>query len=118
MSRRSGFTLLEVLVTMVVLSIGALAVMKFTSQAQDTMAESRQLEYLCSLADRQVLELERDGFASSLSRSGEFPEDPGYVWSAKSSLLREGGWYRMELVVTNEESGRRVVVERIFRERL
>ena len=118
MKHNAGFTLIEALVTLTVLSIGALAIMKFTSQTQDMMAEIRHLDTMSRLASLEMQVLEKDGFSSSLSREGEFEDYPGYKWTAKSSLLRSGGWYRMVLVVTRSDTGNSVKVERVFRELL
>lgn len=118
MTRRAGFTLMEVLVTLTILSVGALAIMKHTSQTQDLMADISHLDTMSRLAGLQMQELEKDDFSSSLNRDGEFEDYPGYEWAAKSHLIREGGWYRMELVVKRKDTGRSVKMERIFRELL
>lgn len=118
MKRRSGIILIEVLVTLTVLSIGALAIMKHTSQTQDMMAEIRHLDTMSRLAGLKMHDLEKDGFSSSLSRDGTFEEYPGYEWAASSHLVQDGGWYRLKLVVRRRDTERSVVVERIFRELL
>lgn len=116
--RSLGFTLIEVLVTLVVISVGALAVMKFANETQDLAAEITHLDTMSRLTVLQMSELEREGFSSATSKDGDFEDYPGYTWSAESSLLRTGGWYRMTLVVTRTDTGRTVKAERIFREQL
>ncbi|WP_147822605.1 type II secretion system protein [Salidesulfovibrio onnuriiensis] len=116
MSSNAGFTLIEVLVTLAILSIGALAVMKHVSQTQDMMADIGHTDTMARLAGMKLHELEEDGFSASLSRQGGFDGAPGFSWTAQSGLLESGGWYRMELVVRREDSGRSLVVERLFRE--
>jgi prepilin-type N-terminal cleavage/methylation domain-containing protein len=116
MLRKSAFTLIEVLVTMTVLSIGALAIMKYASQSQDMMADIVHIDTLSRLAGVELRELEKDGFSASLSREGSFDDYPGYSWAAKTHLLMSGGWYRLVLVVRRDDTGRTVTVERIFRE--
>jgi prepilin-type N-terminal cleavage/methylation domain-containing protein len=116
--RRAGFTLIEVLVTMVVLSIGAMAVMKYATQTQEVSAEISHLDTMSRLAVVKLVDLEDEGLTSSFSRDGFFEDYPGYRWSAKSSAIMTGGWYRMEVVVVREDSGRSVTVERVFRELL
>ncbi|BDQ38444.1 hypothetical protein SYK_28040 [Pseudodesulfovibrio nedwellii] len=118
MKREAGFTLIEVLITLIVLSVGALAIMKHTSQTQDLMAEIRHLDTISRLAGLKMQDLEKDGFSSSLSREGTFEDHPGYEWSASSHLLKDGGWYRLKLVVRRDDTDRSVKVERIFRELL
>ena len=118
MKRSAGFTLIEVLVTLTVLSISALAIMKHTSQTQDMMAEIRHIDTMSRLAGLKMQELEKDGFFSSLSKLGEFEDYPGYEWRASSHLLRDGGWYRLLLVVVRKDTGQTVKIERIFRELL
>lgn len=116
MKRETGFTLIEVLVTLTILSIGALAVMKHTSQTQDLMADIEHLDTMSRLAGMKMQELEKDGFSVSLARQGGFENVPGFFWSATTSLLRTGGWYRIELVVSRRDTDRSVTVERVFRE--
>lgn len=118
MGGKDGFTLVEVLVTLTVLSIAALGIMKFSTQSQDMSAEIDHIDGLSRLAVIQLYELEKDGFSASLSREGGFDEAPDYRWTAKSHLLTEGGWYRLTLTVTRKDTGRTLVVERIFRELL
>ena len=118
MRGKVGFTLIEVLVTLTVLSIGALAIMQYSKQAQDTTAEITHLDTMSRLASLQMQKLEKEDFSSSFSREGEYEDYPGYSWEAQSHLLKSGGWYRMELTVRRKDSGRTVVVERIFREKL
>ncbi|WP_243543977.1 type IV pilus modification PilV family protein [Pseudodesulfovibrio tunisiensis] len=116
--RSEGFTLIEVLVTLVVLSIGALSVMKFASQTQEVSAEISHTDAMSRLAGIRMLELEKDGFSSSFSRSGGFDDEPGYEWSAGSVGVNDDGWYRMVLEVRRRDTGRTVILERVFRELL
>lgn len=118
MTGRGGFTLIEVLATLTVLSLAAMGIMRFASQAQDMSAEIDHIETMSRLASMEMFDLEKEGFSSSTDRSGEFEDEPGYDWTARSNLLREGGWYRMKLTVRRKDSGRTLVMERIFREQL
>jgi prepilin-type N-terminal cleavage/methylation domain-containing protein len=115
---RAGFTLLEVLVALLVISVGALAVMRFASQTGDMAAETSHLETMSRLASEQLRELARDGYSSSLSREGDFKDHSGYVWAARSRLVREGGWYVLGVTVTRRDTKRSVTVERLFREKM
>ena len=116
MRGRAGFTLIEVLVTLTVLSIGALGVMKYVSETQDLAADITHIDTMSRLAVLQMNALEKDGLTSSLSRDGVFDDYPGYEWNAKSHLLKSGGWYRLALTITRTDTGRFVVLERVFRE--
>jgi len=116
--KHAGFTLLEVLVALLVISVGALAVMRFAVQAGDMTAETAHLEGMSRLASEKLRELGREGYTSSLSREGKFDDPPGYAWAARSRLVREGGWYVMGVTVTRRDTKRSVTVERLFRERL
>jgi len=117
-AKAAGFTLLEVLIALTIISVGGLAVMKYAAQTQNMTADITHLDTMSRLAVIQLNELEKDGFSSSLSREGAFDDFPGYVWIAKSSLLASGGWYRMALTVKRTDTGRSVILERVFRERL
>lgn len=116
MGRKGGFTLIEVLVTLVVISVGAMAVMKFGTETQDLKAEITHLDTMSRLASIQMQKIENEGYTSSTALSGKFEDYPGYEWEANSFLLRDEGWYRLELVVRRLDTKRTVIVERIFRE--
>lgn len=103
---------------LLVISVGALAVMRFAAQTGDMAAETAHLETMSRLASEQLREVSRDGYASSLSREGGFDGHPGYAWSARSRLVREGGWYVLGVTVTRLDTKRSVTVERLFREKL
>lgn len=118
MGAKGGFTLIEVLVTLVVISVGAMAVMKFGLETQDVKAEISHIDTMSRLVALQMQELESEGYSSSTSLSGTFQDYPGYEWEAQSKLLRDGGWYRLELVVRRLDTKRTVIMERIFREEL
>lgn len=116
MDRNSGFTLIEVLVALAVLSIGALAVMRHVSQVQDMLGDIGHMNTMTCLASMKLHELEAEGFSSSFSQQGGFPLEPGFSWAARSNVLATGGWYRLELVVRREDSGRTITIERFFQE--
>lgn len=118
MKKCAGFTLIEVLVTLVVLSIGAMSIMKFASQTQDMSAEIRHIDQMSRLAGIKILELEKDGFGSSFFRNGDFADAPEYDWKAESKSVNEDGWYRMIFIVHRKDTGRILTVERLFRELL
>ncbi len=114
--KRGGFTLLEVLVTLAVLSIGAVAVMRFATQTQDSMAEAVHVETLSRLAQIKLVEVLKDDLSSGTSGSGDFEDAPGYAWEVGTRQLRDGGWHVLVLTVFRKDTGRSVSVERIFRE--
>ncbi len=118
MTSRMGFTFIEVLVTLTILSIGSLSVMQYISETQDLAADITHVDRLARLAQMQMQEIEKEGYSSSYSGEGEFSDFPDYTWEAHTSLLHDGGWYRMVLTVTRIDTKRSITLERVFRELL
>jgi len=80
--RRQGFTLVEVLASMALVAIILPTVMKGISLALHTASLARQKAVAASLAQTQLDELVATSDWSESSTSGDFPDFPGYTWTA------------------------------------
>lgn len=88
--RRSGFTLLEVVVAMAMLSLGLMAIFDLNSRAVSLHAYSKKLSVAALLARGKMVDLEQklydDGFqADDDEQSGNFSDEgwPSFKWRAR-----------------------------------
>jgi general secretion pathway protein I len=88
--KRSGFTLLEVVVAMAMLSLGLMAIFDLNSRAVSLHAYGKKLTVATLLARGKMVDLEQklydDGFpADDDDESGDFSEEgwPSYKWRAR-----------------------------------
>lgn len=81
---KGGFTLLEVMIAMAILSISLLVVFQSQSQSVSMMAASRATTMLTMLAQSKMAELETANISALESGSGDFGSDyPDYTWASK-----------------------------------
>jgi len=81
---RRGFTLLEVLATLVLIGIILPAVMHGISLATIAAGEAKHKVEACSLAQTKLAELMADfqTLNQTGAGSGNFPDYPGYTWTS------------------------------------
>ena len=104
--RRSGFTLLEVLATLLLLAIVLPAVMKGYSMALAAASTAKHTAEASSLAQSKLNDLLTQGVSSASGLAGDFsPEHPEYQWSYQSAP-RDFGVTEVRLIVTWLEQGR------------
>ena len=82
LSRAStGFTLLEVMIALAILSLVAVAFLRAQSSSVHLVDESVQISLAALLAKEKMAELESNGFPEPGRTSGEGGEDfPSYHW--------------------------------------
>ncbi len=99
---RRGFTLLEVMIAMAVLSISLLVVFQSQSQSVSMMASSRATTMLTLLAQAKMAELETANISSLESGSGDFgPDYPDYTWASNVTTEDERLLKKIVLKVQN-----------------
>lgn len=97
-SLRRGYTLLEVMIAMAILSISLLVVFQSQSQSVAMMAASRATTMLTLLAQSKMAELETASISSLESGSGDFGADyPDYTWT--SSVTSEDERFLKKIVL-------------------
>ena len=85
--RRDGFTLIEVLATMVLLAIVRPIALRGTSIALQAASHAKHTSESATLADAKLNELAtmiQAGQVVSSGMSGDFPDRPEYHWSCTS----------------------------------
>jgi general secretion pathway protein I len=98
MIKRSGFTLLEVVVAMAMLSLGLMAIFDLNSRAVSLHAYGKKLTVASLLARGKMVDLEQklydDGLpADDDEKSGDFSEEgwPSFKWRARILAPRTQG---------------------------
>jgi prepilin-type N-terminal cleavage/methylation domain-containing protein len=103
--RRAGFTLVEVLATMVMLGIVLPVAMRGVSIALATASSARHRAEAAELASAKLDELVTTGEWSASAPSGDFGTDyPGYTWTIQMAS-RDYGVTEILLTVTWQERG-------------
>lgn len=83
-SGKGGFTLLEVMIAMAILSISLLVAFQSQSQSVSMMAASRATTMLTILAQSKMAELETANISALESAKGDFGADyPDYTWASQ-----------------------------------
>lgn len=101
-SSRSGFTLLEVMIAMAILSISLLVVFQSQSQSVSMMAAARATTMLTMLAQSKMAELETANISGIESGSGDFGADyPDYTWTSNVTSEDERLLKKIVLTVQN-----------------
>jgi prepilin-type N-terminal cleavage/methylation domain-containing protein len=85
---RRGFTLLEVLATLVLMGIILYPVMHGISMATAAAGEAKHKVEAVSLAQTKLAELTADfqAMAQQGASSGSFPDNPGYTWTSSIEM--------------------------------
>ena len=107
----AGFTLIEVLVALSILTIAMTAVYRLQSQTMAMSARARFYTIAPLLAQARLAEIERAGFEDPADGSGDFGQDyPGYTWSVRTEevqtdLLKDRPYHllRIELAIEQNE---------------
>ena len=102
---RHGFTLIEVLATMVMLGIVLPVAMRGVSIALATASSARHRAEAAELGSAKLDELVATGEWSATAPSGDFGSDyPGYTWTVQMAS-RDYGVTEIQLTVTWQERG-------------
>jgi general secretion pathway protein I len=106
-----GFTLLEVMVALAVLSIALTSIYRLQSQTMMMSASARFYSLAPQLARAKLAEIERQEFKDIASGSGDFGQDyPGYGWAVAiedmpTDLItdRKYHWVAITLTISQHE---------------
>jgi prepilin-type N-terminal cleavage/methylation domain-containing protein len=82
-ARRRAFTMVEVLVSMVLMAVILPVAMQGISLALRGASLARQKSVAASLAQTQMADLIAAGDWSQANMQGAFPDDPDYTWTAE-----------------------------------
>ncbi len=111
-----GFTLIETIISLLILSIVAVAILKLVSHNQNTAIELGIIEQAVTLAERKMFENLQEGVTSATSREGSFQNNPHFSWKVHARATDITGIYKLILEVTHKDSGYNIILERLFYE--
>jgi prepilin-type N-terminal cleavage/methylation domain-containing protein len=103
-SAAAGFTLVEVLATLVLLGIVVPVAMRGVSVGLAAASTARRTAEAASLANAKLNELVIDGTWQTSGSSGDFPEAPDYHWTCEN-VARDYSTYEVILTVTWHQRG-------------
>ena len=95
-----GFTLLEILVTVAILSIAMVAILKANVQNLDALTRTRVASTASVLAASKLAEVEAAGAANWSEFQGDFGEDyPDFTWEVETAGTELEGLIRVAVTV-------------------
>ena len=108
---RRGFTLIEVLATLLLLGIVLPVAMRGVSMSLAAASRARNMAEAASLADTKLNELVATQMWSTSGDSGDFGEQfPGYTWSSQATPF-DYGMTQIDLRVSWVERGREAFLD-------
>ena len=116
-NKTSGFTLLEVLVTVAILAIAMVAILKANVQNLDALVRAREVTTASMLAANKLAEVEAAGAGRWSEFQGDFGEDyPGYTWEGGTTSTELEGLIRVSVTVQRGEgtAGGAVSIEELM----
>ena len=106
----SGFTLLEVLVSLAILATAFAAVLRLHSDSMDMVIASRIHTRALELAQYKMTEIELSGVQNITMLSGDFEDQaPDYHWELQVEPAAMDPWSKVTVIVGNrnlKEGGR------------
>ncbi|MFH0771853.1 MAG: type II secretion system protein [Candidatus Omnitrophota bacterium] len=100
MTRKSGFTLIEIVISIAILAIGLLGVLSLFPVGFDAARRSVNLTQAAFYAQEKLAQVKKDGFPELTTTEGDFT-DPSYSWHQDVKDMEPKGYLReVDLTVT------------------
>ena len=117
-ARAGGFTLIEVMVALFLVSVAVMAAVRFSQDNQDALAMLRNQDTAVLLARAKAFELVEDGVNAATDKDGEFSDEyEGFTWEARAESVGLDNYYRLVVhVLWKTPKAGSVSVERLFRD--
>ena len=103
LKKKTGFTLLEVMIAMAILAIALVAVFQMQSQSISMAGESRFMTKASLLAQSKMAGIEAETSLGNQSQKGDFaPDYPEYAWTIQVTDTQIAKLKRIEVNVFNK----------------
>lgn len=103
LKKKTGFTLLEVMIAMSILAIALVAVFQMQSQSISMASESRFLTTASLLAQSKMADIEALSMLGNQSIKGDFaPDYPEYSWTIRVTDTQIAKLKRIEVNVIHQ----------------
>ena len=87
--KKQGFLLLEVLVSVVIISVGLIFIVRSFSSATRAVDISGRYLKLASLIEQKLWDLEAKGSIAKGTYKGDFKDEQAYKWEYKADALKD-----------------------------
>jgi len=105
--KKTGFTLLEVMIAMAILAMALVAVFQLQSQSISMAGEARFKTTASLLAQRKMADMEAGATLANQDQKGDFaPDHPEYAWTTQVTDTQITGLKKIEVNVFNKASSR------------
>ena len=98
--KQRGFTLLEIMIAVAILSIALVAILRSHSQSIVLADASIRYEKALFLAREKITEIEMKGFPEVVEEEGVFDNDKDFSWKSKTLETPYEGLREVRLTVT------------------
>ena len=103
LKKKTGFTLLEVMIAMAILAIALVAVFQMQSQSISMASESRFMTTASLLAQSKMAGIEAKTSLANQNQKGDFaPDYPEYAWTIQVTDTQIAKLKRIEVNVFNK----------------
>lgn len=85
MNPKKGFLLLEVIISIVIITAGILFIVRSYSSSKNAIEKSRELFEASLLLEKKMWEFEEKGEIEEGEKTGDFEDEEGYSWNMKAS---------------------------------
>ena len=107
LQKKTGFTLLEVMIAMAILAMALVAVFQLQSQSISIVGEARFKTTASLLAQHKMADIEAGATLANQDQKGDFaPDHSEYAWTTRITDTQITGLKKIEVNVFNKASSR------------
>ena len=97
----SGFTLIEILVSLAIIAIAFVAILKSTALVQDSLISSKTKNLAAMLGAQKMAEIENNGLNNIKQWNGKFEANNNFKWKIKEEPTSQEQLRRIKLIISD-----------------
>ncbi len=97
----SGFTLIEILVSLAIIAIAFVAILKSTALVQDSLISSKTKNLAAMLGAKKMAEIENNGLNNIKQWNGKFEANNNFKWKIKEEPTSQEQLRRIKLIISD-----------------